>query len=436
MASPAFNELVGLLKDPDVRIREAAAAAINKVILRGLFAQEDVFKEAAVLDKEAMKEAERLLNSVDMSDLSPCAQAVVKQEAYFAAKNEKDKAYFYQQIADIRAEESEAKEKYNGVMVGEELHTKINAEDPQLISKLCAMIYFSVVPRNTKEGKLLSRAALHTSPRDRNPFIELTAPPSYSARVQQRFIQNFPRAASIDLTAGQPDIKLEKHVSVSGDLGPGEHMRVVKSPYGGKRTEIRNALADLSRPQEEIEFIENWQTSAGNSLPRPVTGDLQRDKMTDILRQAAAAEMARVMDSRFRGNDIVIGIPMENAVSEVVDAIKSKLAARGRTDILVIPIDREGMEAAMNRYGARRGIILDVDKIQDIDKLLRAVMDEMSLLPRIASLDLEHMLAGGREACEKKYPSSHGQGKPKPRLANVDMIFDKRRNSWETLESF
>ncbi|MEI8176030.1 MAG: hypothetical protein WCG78_04100, partial [Candidatus Omnitrophota bacterium] len=129
------------------------------------------------------------------------------------------------------------------------------------------------------------------------------------------------------------------------------------------------------------------------AAPQPVNNAASAASQS-VLRSVAVAEMPGIADAPFfaRGarsqeaqkinrppTSFVIGIPRERASVEMLEVVRARVRALGRTDCLVIPVDRFAMEEQLNELGLSRGVILDIDSVQNVDGLLGSCMEEIDI---------------------------------------------------------
>jgi len=189
-------------------------------------------------------------------------------------------------------------------------------------------------------------------------------------------------------------------------------------------------------------------------MPAPVPTPKRSTVESNVIREIPVMETTGFMAATFnsklnnlsqdlRRTCLVVGIPNENATPAMMRAVREKLAALGRTDVLVIAVDREQMREKMSILGMRFGVILDVDSIDAIDGALEPFMAELDLqglyadypelgklaqgavsgidkdilvriirdkrfLPAIRSLDLEFMFSHGKAVQENHKPIKTG----------------------------
>jgi tRNA(Arg) A34 adenosine deaminase TadA len=214
-----------------------------------------------------------------------------------------------------------------------------------------------------------------------------------------------PRKPHLLVIAGQA-LNIRAAMKQIGRNGLFEADRLLALAPGKK---VRSLFTDKFVKQEMKKlgvFAEETGTGV-TSAAGPVIGGLEKlirsqRIATDILREVSFAETVGVLQPltptlspKGRGNydigavprtarTLVIGIPEENCTPEVQEAVKQKLSALGRTDVLVIPVDREDMQYKLDKLGVPFGVILDVDNIKDADKLLEPFMQELDLQGLVA----------------------------------------------------
>ncbi|MCM8780909.1 MAG: hypothetical protein NC908_03180, partial [Candidatus Omnitrophica bacterium] len=193
----------------------------------------------------------------------------------------------------------------------------------------------------------------------------------------------------------------------------------------------------------------------------------------DVLRELSVGETANFMAaaSSFRINRIiqdtkktslVIGIPKENATPQILGAIQQRLISLGRTDCLVIPVDREDMQEKLNKLGVPFGVILDIDNMENIEKILEPFMTELDLqglfkdypllykvsttkldldratlikimrdrrlLPSIISLDLEYILSNGTSPSSQKCPTRKRPTQSNASRTLSNLVIDREKS--------
>jgi len=208
-----------------------------------------------------------------------------------------------------------------------------------------------------------------------------------------------------------------------------------------------------------------------------LTGDLdeaaraQQQLLTDVIRELPIVELAGRMElsssfkitqiiPKTRRTSLVIGVPQEKATPRMIQAVQEKLASMGRTDILVVSVERDMMEKKLSDLGVPYGVILDVDRIEDIDGLLEPFMAELDLqglfadypvlrdlirlesvrldkntlikiardrrlIPSIASLNLEYMFSRTKDIPTRKYPVRKKSTQTRTAFGDTNRFMDK-----------
>ncbi|NQU73669.1 MAG: hypothetical protein HQ547_03045, partial [Candidatus Omnitrophica bacterium] len=205
---------------------------------------------------------------------------------------------------------------------------------------------------------------------------------------------------------------------------------------------------------------------------KPLVGELKPPiSATDVIRELPIVELAGRMElsssfkitqviPKTRKTSLVIGIPQEKATAGMIQAVQEKLGGMGRRDILVVSVERDMMEKKLSDLGVPYGVILDVDKIEDIDGLLEPFMTELDLqslfadypiltdltrlesvrldrntlikiardrrlIPLITSLNLEYMFSRTKDTPAGKYPVRKKSTQTRTAFGDTDRFMDK-----------
>jgi len=174
------------------------------------------------------------------------------------------------------------------------------------------------------------------------------------------------------------------------------------------RIQPQDIPAQAAQPQQEaaVPAEEPFEPQGGEAGPLidDLESNARRDAMmTDILREISFAETISIsapnISTRFTQTTqkvskptLLIGIPKEtkptSGVGGVCEAVRNKLAALGRTDVLVMPVDRYNMEYELKKLNCPYGVILDIDNTGNVDKLLENFLDELDLQALYKEYDL------------------------------------------------
>jgi ubiquinone/menaquinone biosynthesis C-methylase UbiE len=176
------------------------------------------------------------------------------------------------------------------------------------------------------------------------------------------------------------------------------------------REAVEKACAELFDPQtgkfkQETIVQKQWMTFVARKpslgVAEPMTGHMEErlraSRASDVLRELSLAETSnmlapslsmrpdRVISSEKPvKTSLVIGIPNQDYTPGVLEVVRQRLVDMGRTDVLVIPVDREAMQAKLEMLNVPYGVILDVDDINNVDKLLEPFMKELDLQGLVA----------------------------------------------------
>jgi len=162
------------------------------------------------------------------------------------------------------------------------------------------------------------------------------------------------------------------------------------------------AQDDEDASQEDVTSqIEAIGEVAGSMVDEIEATIRAQRQMTDILRSLPIAEIMPMTSNTQPTNSehvadirrkpvLVIGIPTatpgvaelttsESATPGVAESVRERLKKMGRSDVLVISVDRDRMQEKMDKLNVPFGVILDVDNVEDIDEVLEPFMKELDL---------------------------------------------------------
>ncbi|MCX5715575.1 MAG: hypothetical protein NTV07_01695, partial [Candidatus Omnitrophica bacterium] len=169
------------------------------------------------------------------------------------------------------------------------------------------------------------------------------------------------------------DVEIEDNIELKGWIHLRSGGKISKGKDGGIVVTPVKGRMQLSAPQ-----------------PGPMPEPVPQQQMNDVLRELAVNETAgmaampslfKLQDTRIKMRNMyfAVGVPKENATPELINAIQDKLASLGRTDVLVIAVERELMQEKMGKLGVRNGAILDIDNISGLDKILELLIAELDM---------------------------------------------------------